>query len=107
MPVDADLQVWLDQAAARGQVVAPYVRTALPVDVDFQLRVIREGQGGRAETRQQGLVRTVAGNATALGTVSVNAGPADRCDVELRVRVAGRNEKVYRFDCPVSKVGQS
>lgn len=100
MPIDANVQVWLDQAAAHEQVIAPYVRTTQATTFEFHLRVLREGRGGRSETQQQGTVRTAAGTATPLARVSVNAHASDTCDVELRLHTEQAAERIYRFDCP-------
>lgn len=100
MPIDANIQVWLDQTAAREQVIAPYVRTTQATTFDYHLRVLRESRSGRSETQQQGSVRTTPGTATALSRVSVNAGASDQCDVELRLQTPDAADRVYRFDCP-------
>jgi len=100
MPIDANIQVWLDQAAALDKVIAPYVRTTQATTFEYHLRVLREGRNGRSETQQQGIVRTSAGAATPLTRVSINAGANDTCDVELRLNSDQAAERVYRFDCP-------
>ncbi|GAA5234911.1 hypothetical protein FOZ76_21970 [Verticiella sediminum] len=100
MTPDADLQAWLDVQAAERHVVAPYVRSALPVAVTYDLRVIRVGRGGRAEARQQGQVALRAEQATPLGTMSVSSAPGDACQVELVLAPQGEEPRRFSFDCP-------
>lgn len=101
MTADAPLQAWLDAQAADQQVIAPYVRSAVAVTLAYDLRVVRRGAAGRAETRQNGYVQLPAGQATPLGTrLSVNAGAHDTCSIELMLQAHGQPAQRFDFACP-------
>lgn len=100
MDANVDLQVWLDAAAAERQVIAPYVRTRKDAELVYGMRLLRQGRGGRAELRQDGRLVAPAGQAVPLGTMSVNPGPNDTCELELTVARIGEPDEVYVFACP-------
>lgn len=101
MPVDTDLQVWLESLRdVRPSVVVPYVQSPVERQVDYRVRLVRKSPAGHSEISQGGTVLLSAAQPTPLGRLSVGGGVSDVCEIELILLEAGKPAARYGFDCP-------
>lgn len=101
MPVDSDMQVWLDTVnREQPAAVIPYVLSETSRELQFRLRAVSEGDGSRAIIGQSGALRVPADVPTALGRLSMTTRPGQVCQIEVVLTGRGIAERRYVFECP-------
>ncbi len=100
MVVDSNIQVWLETDARTGSIITPYLRSAVPQTVQYQVRASKEGSHGRSVITQSGTVTTEAEQAVALGSIGMSVAPADACRIELSLAEGGVLFATYVLPCP-------
>jgi hypothetical protein len=102
MHADTNLQVWLDVSANGGQtVVAPYVSTAVDVDLQYELKLENTGAMGSSSVAQSGSLHVFAHNPKRISTIRVTPQPGGLCKVGLVLRDHGQEVGSYTLDCSV------
>lgn len=100
MPVDADLQVWLDSQYVAGQmIVVPYIRTAGETQVHYQLKLIQQGIRGQSNIGQSGTVKTEPASATPLSRITITPDKDGECRIEVTLHEGKQLLGNYRFNC--------
>jgi len=98
---DADIQVWLDQAASgRPGAVVPYVQSSQARTLQYRLRVVQSAGGGSSQISQGGRVQVAARQPTPLASIVVGTTPGGRCRIELILLEDGRALRSDSFACP-------
>jgi len=95
--VSAGLVGWIsvepiDGGPGQGQVlgIAGRALALHPLRGRYSLDVKRRGKGGVSNTRQGGAISLEPGTAAVLSQSSINIGPADTLDIELKIYVDDR-----------------
>ena len=100
MIADTGLQVWLETADAQRNTVIPYIEAATDRSIQYRLHAVRQSSGGTSRVNQSGTVRAPARQPTALSRISLGAGKASACRIELILADGGIPLGKYHFDCP-------
>lgn len=70
--------------------VEPTVQGPPGADVRYEIRTVREGQGGSANSSQSGSARLDGDGTAKLASTSVSVGPRDRYAVEVKLLQGSR-----------------
>ena len=100
MMVDDNIQVWLETDARTGNLITPYVQSTQPRTLQYKVRAMKEGPGGRSQVSQIGRVDIKDTRPVALGRFGMSMPGADQCRIELSLLESGELLATYILPCP-------
>ncbi|NLC35031.1 MAG: hypothetical protein GX772_01050, partial [Alcaligenaceae bacterium] len=84
---DSDVQVWLDTVErTRPGIVVPYVQSERAQSLRYRVRVVQDGNNGRAVIGQSGAISLFPNTPAALSQFSLSREPGAQCKIEITLK---------------------
>jgi hypothetical protein len=96
----ADLNLWIESSMHGGALtLAPYVRSAADLDVQYDVQLSTRGPGGTSNVAQSGTTAMKAGEAKRLAILTTKSSPSGGCMLTVIVRKDDAILKEEHYDC--------
>lgn len=96
----ADLNLWIESSMHGGALMlAPYVRSAKDLEVQYDVRLSTRGPGGTSNVAQSGTSAMKAGEAKRLAILTTKSTPSGECMLIVILRKDDEILKEEHYDC--------